>query len=131
MVRGIGVDMVRIERVDHLLNTLKPGALAKMFRENELAEAWKKARPAEYLAARFAVKEAVFKAVASLLPEKRFDLRIVETLNHEDGSPYVNITGELAHVLEKASVTRLFVSITTEGEYAAAFVTAVDDRITV
>ena len=127
MVKGIGIDMVRIERVDHLLRTLKEGALKRMFAEGELAAADHNSRPAEYLATRFAVKEAVFKAVAPLLPEKHFDLRLVETRNHEDGSPYVHISEELSAILYKAHVSRLLVSITTEGEYAAAFVTAVDD----
>lgn len=78
----------------------------------------------EYLAARFAAKEAVFKAVAPLLQNQQFDLRIVETLNREDGSPYVNVTGKLETILEQANVQKLHISITTEGEYAAAFVIA-------
>ena len=127
MVRGIGVDMVRIERVDHILHKLSEGAIRRMFAESELKQAELKARPAEYLAGRFAVKEAVFKALAPLLPEKIFDFRIVETLNHEDGSPYVVLTEALKAVMKQASVTTIFVSITTEGDYATAFVTATDE----
>ena len=125
LVKGIGTDMVQIKRIERLMERLSPSALTRMFTPAELAASERASKPADYLAARFAAKEAVFKAVAHLTPEKTFDLRIIETLNHEDGSPYVNITPALREILDKAAVTDLMVSITTEGEYAAAFVIAV------
>lgn len=128
LVKGIGTDMVQIRRIEQLMDRLSPSALARMFTPAELSASKQDPKPADYLAARFAVKEAVFKAVAHLTPEKTFDLRIIETLNHEDGSPYVNISPALRNVLDKASVSDLMVSITTEGEYAAAFVIAVGSQ---
>ncbi len=125
MIRGIGVDMVRISRIEHILHTLSQGALSRMFAASELETAALRPSAAEYLASRFAVKEAVFKALAPLLNGEHFDLRIVETRNRDDGSPYVYITPPLQAVLDAANVTALLVSITTEGEYAAAFVVAV------
>ena len=130
LVKGIGVDLVHIPRVRHLLETMSEGGLARTFTQNELAASKKDPHPEEYLAARFAAKEAVFKALAHLTPEKTFDLRIVETLNHEDGSPYIRIAESLDAVMHKAGVTRLEVSITTERDYAAAFVVACDDELT-
>ena len=55
---------------------------------------------------------------------KTFDLSLVETLHHKDGSPYVHITPALRSVLDEAGVMTTHISITTEGAYAAAFVVA-------
>ena len=78
---------------------------------------------AAFYAARFAVKEAVFKAVAPLT-EKGFDLRIVESIHRPDGSPAVRVTEKLAPYLKEADIGTLYLSITTEGDYAAAMVVA-------
>ena len=93
MIKGIGLDMCSISRL------------------------------AAFYAARFAVKEAVFKAVAPLT-EKGFDLRIVESVHHPDGSPAVRVTEKLAPYLKEADIGTLHLSITTEGDYAAAMVVA-------
>ena len=128
MVRGIGVDSVEIQRIVDMMNKeKKPAFLRRAFTPAELEQAPPEERiriRSEYLAARFAVKEAVFKAVAHLLPEKTFDFRIVETLYGENNCPYVHITEDLAPILAAAGVNRLHVSITTEGDYATAFVVA-------
>ncbi|MGI5989413.1 MAG: holo-ACP synthase [Lachnospiraceae bacterium] len=126
MIVGIGIDAVRISEISHLLDDgsgMLNSAFAKYtFSERELREIT--GHPEEYLAARFAVKEAVFKAIAPALPEKTFDLRCVESSHHEDGSPYVVLNRQTSELMEKANVMRLHLSVTTEGDYAIAFVIA-------
>lgn len=124
MVRGIGVDMVEIAEMRRIVSAIGEGPASHMFTAAELAEADARADAAEYLATRFAVKEAVFKALAPLLGEEMFDLRIVETRNARSGAPYVAAEGELRAVLDAAGVARLHVSITTEAGLATAFVVA-------
>ena len=130
-MRGVGIDMVTISEIERFLPdaaalgdevALDP-LIRRTFTPAERAQAAGRVRPAEYLAGRFAVKEAVFKAVAPLTREG-FDLRIVETLADENGAPHVTRTGALAPVLDEAGVRELFVSITNEGDVAAAFVVA-------
>lgn len=127
MIRGIGVDMTSISRIRHVMETLSEGALARMFTPAEIEASGRRSVPEEYLAARFAAKEAVFKALAPLVPKGTFDCRIVETLNRPDGSPYVHVTDALRTVMQMAGVSRLLISISTEGDAALAFVTAVYD----
>ena len=126
MIRGIGVDMVQISEIRRYLESemLSKSFVKYTFTPGEMDAATSRPNQSEYYAARFAVKEAVFKAVAPLLPEKTFDFRIVETRNREDGSPYVHISDSLYPILEKAAVNTLHLSITTEGDYATAFVIA-------
>lgn len=124
MIRGIGIDTVTISEMARMMENMSDGALGRMFTGRELTAAHLSSDSAEYLATRFAAKEAVFKAVAHLLEEKHFDLRMVETLNRDDGSPYINIDGLMRGILNRAGVSHLHISITTEGDLATAFVIA-------
>ena len=125
MIRGIGVDTVDIRRIERMLEKEpEPAFFRRVYTEKEKEMAPKTANlhvRAEYYAARFAAKEAVFKALGHLTSEKTFDLCMVETLHHPDGSPYVNTDGPLAPVLAAADVEGIHLSITTEGDYATAF----------
>lgn len=124
MIRGIGIDSVSISEFRQIAGRMSKGALQRLFTVQEITEAKKLKKPEEYLAARFAVKEAVFKAIAHLTNEKAFDLRIVETLNMADGYPYINRTSELERIIKQTDVAVLHVSITTEKNIATAFVIA-------
>ena len=127
MVRGIGVDMTEIKEVKRLAETTDGSFVARTFSEVEREDSFKAADRWEYLAARFAVKEAVFNALAHLTKERTFDFRKIETLNYEDGLPYVVLTPMLQTIMEETGVRKLHVSITHEKEYACAFVIAESD----
>jgi len=126
MIRGIGVDMVCISEIKRLLNldTTKGSFERRTFTQAEQDIASSHHNQAEYYATRFASKEAVTKSIAPLCSRTGYDLRIVETLNREDGSPYVNITEPLKSILEEIQVDTLHISITTEGDFATAFAIA-------
>ncbi len=124
MILGIGVDIAEIKEVRRLAEVSGESFIERTFTKQERADSLKAADRWEYLAARFAAKEAVFKATAHLLKEKTFDFRKIETLNREDGSPYVAVTPTLQAVMEETGVVRLHISLTHEKEYACAFVIA-------
>lgn len=127
MIKGIGIDLVKISDIEHLLN-ISDSFLNYTFTPAEQQAGSERSNKAEYFAGRFAAKEAVFKAVAPLLSKNTFDLRITETLTREDGSPYINLKGSsgqpLADVLKQAGIGNIHISITNECEYTAAFVVA-------
>lgn len=124
MIKGIGIDAVVIRDVAELLERMSKSVLCRIFTEWELSAAQKKAYPAEYLASRFAVKEAAFKAIAPRLSDKGFDYRRIETRNNVDGSPYIYVDEFLRMILNRAEIATLFVSITTTDGMAVAFVVA-------
>ena len=126
MIRGIGVDMVSIPEIRRYLEDEKLAGsfVRRTFTKEEVASAEGIPDQAAYYAARFAVKEAVFKALGPLTQKKSFDLRIVESLHREDGSPCVTTTGPLEKILQETEVTTLHLSVTTEEAYALAFVVA-------
>ena len=105
MILGIGIDTVQIPRMAKSLSILS--FLNSVFTPAEIAN--EHGNREEYYATRFACKEAVFKALGI-----KMDWRQVETLNREDGSPYVVMREEYGNV-------RIHISITTEEGLATAF----------
>lgn len=131
MIRGIGVDNCCISEIGRVRKAT-PAFVERTFSAAERAAAPRFSKQTaatenltnEYYAVRFAVKEAVFKALAHHTPEKGFDFRRVESANHEDGAPYVVVTPWLQEIMDKAGVGALHVSATTENDLATAFVVA-------
>lgn len=130
MAAGIGIDMVSIDEVARYVDgsdltraeTLDP-FVRRTFTAGEIGLAAQRHNPAEFLAGRFAVKEAVFKALAH--PSGEFlEFYEIETLSYDDGAPYVTKTPAVERALEKAGASELLVSITNEGNYAVAIVLA-------
>ncbi len=125
MIIGIGTDLCSISRVEKIMDREGPdGAFfRRAFTPAEQSEAAARHDKAAFFAARFAVKEAVYKAVAPHT-KSGFDLRLVESLHRENGSPYVHVTEALEPFLIEANIKTLHLSVTTEGDYAQAFVVA-------
>ena len=127
MIVGTGIDMVQISRMRELLVKFGSAFISHTFAPAEIEQAEQARDPAEYYAARFAAKEAVFKAVARHTKRKCFDFRIVETINGWDGCPEVRLGKQLGVLLRETEIDRLHISVTTEGDLAAAFVIAERD----
>ena len=88
-----GVDIIEIERVKQSIEGTDGKFCERVFTEKEIEYCEnRKAQKYQHYAARFAAKEAVFKAISQLL-ENKFDIewKDVEILNDENGRPYVNI----------------------------------------
>lgn len=122
MIKGIGVDTTDIREIDKLILQCKDAFLIKTFTKGEMEQSKKMSNQIEYFATRFAAKEAVFKALAHLTKAKCFDFRIVETLNREDGSPFINVDVKMKTILAEADVADIMISLTTECNFATAFV---------
>lgn len=126
MAAGIGIDMVTISEISRLLGAGDPADISSLdpffrrtFTDAELAMAAHRDNAAEFLAGRFAVKEAVFKSLAPYAADN-LEFHDIETLARQDGSPYVNPTPVLTRALEQAQAREILVSITNEGNYAVA-----------
>ena len=123
MIIGIGTDMVEIARIARYIES-SPAFFRDTFTPAEQLAGENAPDRADWFAARFAAKEAVFKSIAHRTRGGFFDLRTVETLNHPDGAPYVHITDALRPTLDETGVAHIHISITTEGGFAVAFVVA-------
>ena len=116
-IRGLGVDIVEIERIRDLI-TRAPRAAQRLFTQRELDYCMQRASCYSHLAGRFAAKEAVAKALGSSL-----SWQDVEVINDDSGKPTALLRGPADELARKA-VTHI--SISHSRDYAAA-VAVVED----
>lgn len=114
MIVGIGVDVVDVARFAAALERT-PGLRARLFTETE------NALSVPSLAARFAAKEAIAKALGAP-PGLRH--RDAEITRGEHGRPAVRITGRAAEVADALGITRWHLSLSHDGGLAIAYVIA-------
>lgn len=120
----IGVDIVSVSRVAHSLST-SPGFAPRIFSngECEQAEQMPERRAYEFLAGRFAVKEAVLKAMQAGL-DSPIAMCDIETTAAEDGSPEIHLSASALRASQSLDISEWHVSISHENGYAIAFVVA-------
>ena len=95
--------------------------LSKIFTEAEIAESKKRSTPEIHLAGRWAVKEAVSKALGCGFGAK-CSWRDIETTNLENGKPVTTLSGKAAETAAQLNATPPVVSISHERHYACATV---------
>lgn len=88
-----GVDIIEIERIKSSIEETKGKFCEKVYTEKEIKYCEsKKAQKYQHYAARFAAKEAVFKAISTNLPNKSdIHWKDIEILNDVTGRPFVKI----------------------------------------
>jgi holo-[acyl-carrier protein] synthase len=121
MIVGIGIDLVQVERVRAVLARHGERARRRLFTPQELAECDGRADPVECLAARFAAKEAVLKALGvGKVPGVLWtDL---EVRRADSGCPSIELAGAARRLAERLGVTRASVSLSHEAGIACAMV---------
>lgn len=119
-----GVDLVNIARVERVVQRYGERFLKRIYTERERGFA--RGRPAE-LAARFAAKEAVAKALGvgmRLLSPIGVAWHAVEVLNERSGRPYVVLHGRAQALAQSQGLTEWSISLSHDGGMAIAFVVA-------
>jgi holo-[acyl-carrier protein] synthase len=109
MIHGIGIDVVDIDRFKASLERT-PGLSEKLFTPAE------QEKPLNSLAARFAAKEALAKALNA---GKGLSWHDAEVLNLESGKPVFLFRGEIADLIDGAEV---HLSLSHDGAIATAMV---------
>ena len=112
-----GIDIIEISRIKESIESLGQRFLNKIYTDKEIEYCESKGRAKyEHYAARFAVKEAVFKAVSEEVKDKYSILwKDIETLNDENGRPRTEIL-----FLSNKRLENIDVSISHCKEYAVA-----------
>jgi holo-[acyl-carrier protein] synthase len=119
---GIGIDSVDIPRFAEIL-ARRPGLAPRLFTPGEQSYAAGLANPVPSLAARFAVKEAVMKALGVGLGA--FGWADVEVVRAASGAPGLVVTGRAAALASGRGVGSWLLSITHTATVASAVVAAV------
>ncbi len=122
MVKGIGTDIVKIERIKNSITKFKSKFQDKIFTKEEWNYCWNKKNPYPSLAARFAAKEAVLKALGT--GKGIIKWVDVEVINNANGKPSINLTGKAAEVARAQYISNFNLSLSHCSDYAVAFVVA-------
>ena len=94
MVIGLGIDIIEIERIKDSIEKYGDKFLDKIYTTNEIKYCSNKFNKFQHLAARFAAKEAVYKAVASGW-EEGISWQDIEVYNDPYGKPEIKPSGKL------------------------------------
>jgi holo-[acyl-carrier protein] synthase len=117
MIVGVGVDIVEIQRMQRVIDQWGNIFLHKIFTDRELKYAQSKMDPKPHIAARFAVKEAVAKALSTGW-RGGFRWKDVEVENDASGKPLVVLYGHMKELLKGSKV---MVSISHSENVVVAF----------
>ncbi|MBN2071880.1 MAG: holo-ACP synthase [Candidatus Krumholzibacteriota bacterium] len=121
MIIGIGIDSVSISRIRGLIDRYGRRFLGKIFTDREIDESADRRDNAQFFAARFAAREAFFKALGTGWG-RGISLKEVGVVKNENGKPDLSVSGKVSVALEKRGVTATHLSLTHDGEYAQAIV---------
>jgi holo-[acyl-carrier protein] synthase len=119
-----GVDLIEIARVERVLERYGERFLERVFTPAEVI--YCRARPAE-LAARFAAKEAVAKALGvgvRMMARRGIRWQEAEIVGDHRGKPLVRLHGSAAQRAKDLGLTQWAVSLSHTEEHAVAFVVA-------
>jgi holo-[acyl-carrier protein] synthase len=114
-MQHVGVDIIEIGRIEESLKKFGQAFLDRIYTPKEI-EAYREKLPS--LAARFAAKEAVIKA----LDAPGLNPREVEILSAPDGKPLLTLSGAAKKKAEALGVACLNISLSHSREYAVAYV---------
>jgi holo-[acyl-carrier protein] synthase len=119
----VGTDIVAVQRLVKLLAE-QPALLPRVFSARELSYCEGRLRRGEHLAARFAAKEAVLKALGTGVGA-RMRWTDVEVVNQIGGRPLVRLHGEAAAVASRRGMDHIDLSLSHAAGLAIACVALV------
>lgn len=120
MTSGVGIDMIEVERVAEKMSK-ESGFREMVFSKTEIAYCESKKSRFEHYAARFAAKEAFFKALGTGWAEGT-QFNEVEIINNEEGKPEVHLLGSTLKTINGMGVKKILVSLSHIKTVASAVV---------
>jgi holo-[acyl-carrier protein] synthase len=120
MIKGIGVDLVEIARVQKLIEE-DTGFAERIFTETEIAYCESKFSKAQHYAARFTAKEAFFKALGTGFREG-MSWQDVEVENDALGKPQLRLAAVALEQFKKRKLKKATLSLSHTRDMAVALV---------
>ncbi len=109
MIKGIGTDIIEIERIRQAISRWGDHFVDHVFNKEEIKYARQNKDPIQHFAARFAAKEAVYKAISN----RKISWKDITILNDKNGRPYCRIT-------DPKIKSKILISISHTKNYAVA-----------
>jgi holo-[acyl-carrier protein] synthase len=121
VIIGLGTDLVVVERIQRLAEKYGDRFLLRVFTPGEREECYRRQRWAEALAARFAAKEAVMKALGTGY-RQGVKYQEIEVFHHPTGKPDLRLHGTTAEHAARLGVQTMHLTLTHDGGLAVAVV---------
>lgn len=118
-VKGVGVDLIAIDRVRRAVTRWNERFLHRVFTREELDYCLKRRDPIPHLAARFAAKEAGLKALGTGL-RMGIRWRELEVRRAPGGPPILVLSGRSQAIGTARGGSQVLLSLTHDGGYAFA-----------
>jgi holo-[acyl-carrier protein] synthase len=119
MILGTGIDIIEVARIASSFEKFGGKFVNRILLPDEIAYCLSHRKPAPFLAARFAAKEAVSKAFGTGIGAQ-LGWQDVEIRRKESGEPFVVLHGKGVELFAARGAQRLLVSLTHTENYAAA-----------
>ena len=121
MIHGVGTDIVQVSRFEQSLARHGDRFAQRILAESEFQTFCNHAQPAQFLAKRYAAKEAAAKALGTGFRDG-LSLRHIIVANEENGRPVLQFVDAAQNLIEQFNIGSSYVSISDEKDYAVAFV---------
>ncbi len=122
MIFGIGTDIVRVGRMRDDLERFGARFAERILTAGELQEFHQNANKANFLARRFAAKEAAVKALGTGFSDG-VQLHDIEVTHDKHGKPMLVFHGRAGELLREKNIEIAHISLADEQDHAVAFVT--------
>ncbi|MFC2156919.1 holo-ACP synthase [Acidobacteriota bacterium] len=120
MIYGVGIDLIEVPRVEKQINS-GTRFRDRIFTDKEIAYCENKKNKSQNYAARFAAKEAFFKAMGTGW-SGGLTFQDVEILNLESGKPEIVLHGKAKRIVEEQNILNIQVSLSHLKDVAGAVV---------
>lgn len=118
-VVGVGIDLVENSRMREAIQRWGNSLLRRLFTADEISYCEKQAAPWRHYAGRFAVKEAVAKALGTGIG-RSIRWRDIEVKRTESGAPRIQLHGTAGSYAARHGITEILVSLSHSHHYALA-----------
>ena len=121
MIFGIGTDIVEIQRIESALDRWGDAFAQRILHKQEFAEYKTAAKPVNFVAKRFAAKEATAKALGTGF-RQGLSLPNIEIGHDSLGKPILLFHGKASALIEEFHIAASHISISDERDYVIAYV---------
>ncbi len=120
LVKGVGTDLVEVARIKRSLEERGNAMAQRILNDAEFADFESSNQQVDFLAKRFAVKEAVSKALGTGF-SAGVTWKDIELDHHESGQPFAVLHGKAKDRLNELGAEGVYVSLSDEAGLVSAF----------
>lgn len=120
MIRGVGIDLVEVRRIEHLMKEHAERFIERVFTPEEIQYCSSHRFPATHFAGRFAAKEALMKMLKTGWA-RGISWQDLEIHTGPRGVPHVTLAGAARDLAMQAGIDKIHLSISHTEEHAVAF----------